>query len=102
MSVPGGTDGLSGYGSLAGERVFVTGGSIGEAMASTFSGQGTRIAFVNIAVESGLALCERVAAEEFEKLVNGGQPAYTTTTSAVVQACGQGFSMPRHTAAGEP
>jgi NAD(P)-dependent dehydrogenase (short-subunit alcohol dehydrogenase family) len=60
---------LAKYGSLEGKRVFVTGGGsgIGETIVASFAEQGAKVAFVDIAQEASLALCERVAAEGHEK-----------------------------------
>jgi NAD(P)-dependent dehydrogenase (short-subunit alcohol dehydrogenase family) len=53
---------LAKYHSLEGKRVFVTGGGsgIGEGIVSAFAEQGAKVAFIDIAVESSLALCERL------------------------------------------
>lgn len=60
---------LAKYPSLKGRAVFITGGGsgIGESIVSAFAGQGARVAFVDIAVEASLALCERLAAQGHEK-----------------------------------
>jgi NAD(P)-dependent dehydrogenase (short-subunit alcohol dehydrogenase family) len=60
---------LANFGSLKGKRVFVTGGGsgIGESIVSAFVEQGARVAFVDIAVEASLALCERLAVAGVEK-----------------------------------
>lgn len=57
------------FGSLRGKSVFVTGGGsgIGEAIVTAFAEQGARVAFVDIAVESSLALCEKIAQDGHEK-----------------------------------
>jgi NAD(P)-dependent dehydrogenase (short-subunit alcohol dehydrogenase family) len=62
---------LAKYGSLKGKRVFVTGGGsgIGETIVAAFAEQGAKVAFVDIAKEASLALCERVAAAGHEKPV---------------------------------
>lgn len=62
---------LAHFPSLKGKNVFVTGGGsgIGEAIVSAFVEQGARVAFVDIAVEASLALCERLAAAGFAKPV---------------------------------
>lgn len=59
------------YGSLKGKRVFVTGGGsgIGEGIVSAFAEQGAKVAFIDIAVDASLALCERLALEGKEKPV---------------------------------
>jgi D-xylose 1-dehydrogenase len=69
MSAQGKKEGLARYGSLDGKRVFVTGGGsgIGESIVSAFAGQGAKVAFVDIAVEPSLALCERLAVDGLEK-----------------------------------
>jgi len=71
MAVQGRKEGLARYYSLSGKRVFVTGGGsgIGEAIVSAFAEQGAKVAFVDIAVDSSLALCERLALEGAEKPV---------------------------------
>ncbi|AMP00972.1 short chain dehydrogenase family protein [Collimonas arenae] len=55
--------------SLKGKSVFVTGGGsgIGEAIVSAFAEQGARVAFVDIAVEASVALCDRLQAAGFVK-----------------------------------
>jgi len=57
------------YPSLKGRRVFVTGGGsgIGADIVAAFVHQGCRVAFVDIAAESSLALAERLAAEGCER-----------------------------------
>lgn len=69
MSAQGKKEGLARYGSLAGRNVFVTGGGsgIGEAIVTAFAEQGARVAFVDIAMDPSLALCERLAAQGFDK-----------------------------------
>lgn len=54
---------LARYGSLQGKPVFVTGGGsgIGESIVSAFAEQGAKVAFIDIAVEQSLALCEKLA-----------------------------------------
>lgn len=54
---------LASYASLKGKKVFVTGGGsgIGEEIVSALVLQGARVAFVDIAVEASLALCQRLA-----------------------------------------
>ena len=66
-----GEEGMARYRSLEGKRVFVTGGGsgIGEAIVSAFVRQGAKVAFVDIAVEPSLALCERLSVEGNEKPV---------------------------------
>jgi NAD(P)-dependent dehydrogenase (short-subunit alcohol dehydrogenase family) len=53
------------YPSLAGRRVFVTGGGsgIGAEIVEAFSRQGSRVAFVDIAEGPGVALADRLSAE---------------------------------------
>ena len=62
-------DALASFGSLRGKRVFVTGGGsgIGESIVVAFAEQGAKVAFVDIAVDSSLALCERLAVAGHEK-----------------------------------
>lgn len=78
MAVPVGTAagttegsaaGLARFPSLDGKRVFVTGGGsgIGEMIVSAFVEQGAKVAFVDIATDASLALCERLAAAGLEK-----------------------------------
>jgi len=64
-------NGVTKYGSLQDKRVFITGGGsgIGEGLVSAFAEQGAKVAFVDIAVEPSLALCERLAAQGFIKPV---------------------------------
>lgn len=54
---------LASYKSLEGKRVFVTGGGsgIGAAIVGAFAEQGATVAFVDIATEPSLALCEEIA-----------------------------------------
>lgn len=56
---------LARFPSLQGKRVFITGGGsgIGAALVSAFVEQGATVGFVDIAVEAGNALCERLASE---------------------------------------
>jgi NAD(P)-dependent dehydrogenase (short-subunit alcohol dehydrogenase family) len=51
------------YRSLRGKRVFVTGGGsgIGETLVTSFAEQGAKVAFVDIAHDASVALCEKVA-----------------------------------------
>lgn len=60
---------LARFGSLQGKRVFVTGGGsgIGESIVAAFAEQGAKVAFIDIAVDPSLALCERLAAAGHEK-----------------------------------
>jgi NAD(P)-dependent dehydrogenase (short-subunit alcohol dehydrogenase family) len=60
---------LASYPSLKGKRVFVTGGAsgIGESIVTEFARQGAKVAFVDIAMEAGLDLCERLAQAGHEK-----------------------------------
>jgi D-xylose 1-dehydrogenase len=53
------------YPSLAGKRVFVTGGAtgIGAALVEAFARQGALVAFVDIAAQSGAALASRLEAQ---------------------------------------
>ncbi|MBB5370149.1 MULTISPECIES: SDR family NAD(P)-dependent oxidoreductase [unclassified Janthinobacterium] len=55
---------ISSYTSLRGKNVFITGGGsgIGEALVANFAAQGARVAFVDIAREASIALCERLQA----------------------------------------
>ncbi|HEY8609497.1 MAG TPA: SDR family oxidoreductase [Noviherbaspirillum sp.] len=55
---------LARFPSLAGKRVFVTGGGsgIGAAIVSAFAAQGAQVAFIDIARDASLALCESIAA----------------------------------------
>lgn len=57
-------DKLAKYGSLAGRRVFVTGGGsgIGEAIVSAFVAQGAVVAFVDIVADASEALVARLTA----------------------------------------
>lgn len=63
---------LARFASLREKRIFVTGGGsgIGESIVDAFTEQGAKVAFVDIADEASLALCERLAASE------GGKPLY--------------------------
>jgi D-xylose 1-dehydrogenase len=62
---------LATYPSLKGRAVFVTGGGsgIGEGIVSAFAAQGAKVAFIDIAEEASLALCERLKAKGCEKPV---------------------------------
>jgi len=57
------------YPSLAGKRVFITGGGsgIGEDMVTAFAAQGAHVAFVDIVREPSEILCERIAAAGFAR-----------------------------------
>lgn len=59
-----GHEGRARFPSLAGKRVFVTGGGsgIGAAIVEAFAEQDAQVAFVDIAQECSQALCERIAA----------------------------------------
>lgn len=63
--------GLARFSSLRGKRVFVTGGGsgIGESIVGAFAEQGATVAFVDIAVDASLALCEKLAVAGHEKPV---------------------------------
>jgi NAD(P)-dependent dehydrogenase (short-subunit alcohol dehydrogenase family) len=71
MAVQGTQEQLANFPSLRGKRVFVTGGGsgIGEAIVTAFAEQGAKVAFVDIAVDASLALCERLAAAGHDKPV---------------------------------
>jgi NAD(P)-dependent dehydrogenase (short-subunit alcohol dehydrogenase family) len=60
---------LAKYPSLKGKAIFITGGGsgIGEGIVSAFAAQGATVAFIDIAVEASLALCERLSANGYEK-----------------------------------
>lgn len=62
---------LASYGSLKGKRVFITGGGsgIGEGIVTAFAEQGAKVAFIDIAIDASLALCEKLALEGKEKPV---------------------------------
>lgn len=62
---------LANFASLQGKRVFVTGGGtgIGEAIVSAFAEQGAKVAFIDIAVDASLALCERLKNEGHESVL---------------------------------
>lgn len=62
---------LTSYVSLKDKRVFVTGGGsgIGEGIVTAFAEQGAKVAFIDIAVDASLALCEKLAMEGLEKPV---------------------------------
>ena len=68
MSAPGE---LASFPSLKSKRVFVTGGGsgIGESIVTTFAQQHAQVAFVDIAVEASLGLCEKLAGEGYPKPV---------------------------------
>lgn len=62
---------LARFPSLKGKRVFITGGGsgIGAALVSAFAEQGAHVAFVDIAVDAGNALCDRLAAQKLVRPV---------------------------------
>jgi len=62
-------DALASFGSLKGRSVFITGGGsgIGESIVTAFVEQGAHVAFVDIAVDASLALCERLAVAGHQK-----------------------------------
>ncbi|RJF95809.1 SDR family NAD(P)-dependent oxidoreductase [Noviherbaspirillum saxi] len=62
---------LARFGSLQGKRVFVTGGGsgIGESIVEAFAEQGAKVAFIDIAVDASLSLCEKIALAGYEKPV---------------------------------
>lgn len=62
---------LARFGSLKGKRVFITGGGsgIGESIVTGFVEQGAKVAFIDIAVDASLALCETLALAGHEKPV---------------------------------
>lgn len=62
---------LARFGSLKGKRVFITGGGsgIGESIVTGFAEQGAKVAFIDIAVDASLALCEKLAMAGYEKPV---------------------------------
>ncbi len=66
-----GPENLARYGGLQDKRVFVTGGGsgIGAAIVSAFADQGAAVAFVDIATDVSLELCERLASEGRRKPV---------------------------------
>lgn len=68
MAAPGE---LASFPSLKGKRVFVTGGGsgIGESIVTAFAQQHAQVAFVDIAVEASLDLCEKLAVEGCPKPV---------------------------------
>jgi NAD(P)-dependent dehydrogenase (short-subunit alcohol dehydrogenase family) len=59
---------LANFGSLKGKRIFITGGGtgIGEAIVFAFAEQGAKVAFIDIAVDASLDLCDRIKAEGHE------------------------------------
>ncbi len=56
---------LARFPSLDGKRVFISGGGsgIGAALVSAFAEQGATVSFVDIAVDAGNALCDRLASQ---------------------------------------
>jgi len=62
-------DKMAHYLSLKGKVVFITGGGsgIGASIVSAFCEQGASVAFVDIAAEASVALCERIAAAGFSR-----------------------------------
>ncbi|MEC4719404.1 SDR family oxidoreductase [Noviherbaspirillum sp. CPCC 100848] len=62
---------LARFGSLKSKRVFITGGGsgIGESIVTGFAEQGAKVAFIDIAVDASLALCEKLAMAGYEKPV---------------------------------
>ncbi|WP_151634846.1 SDR family NAD(P)-dependent oxidoreductase [Noviherbaspirillum aerium] len=62
---------LARFGSLKGKRVFITGGGsgIGESIVTAFAEQGAKVAFIDIAVDASLALCEKLSVAGYEKPV---------------------------------
>lgn len=62
-----GTNGRAIYPSLAGKRVFISGGAsgIGEGFVEAFVAQGAKVAFCDIAKEAGEAVAERLGATFF-------------------------------------
>lgn len=62
---------LAHFGSLKGKRVFITGGGsgIGESIVTAFAEQGAKVAFIDIAADASLALCEKLAVAGHEKPV---------------------------------
>lgn len=62
---------LASFPSLKNKRVFVTGGGsgIGESIVTAFAQQHAQVAFIDIAVEASLGLCEKLAVEGYPKPV---------------------------------
>lgn len=64
-----GQSSMARYESLKGKHVFVTGGGtgIGESIVGAFAEQGAKVAFIDIAAEESVALCERLAQQGLER-----------------------------------